>query len=255
MLVSPPSHHDHDREARLAFMRIDDGVGAALREFWPAVEAALPTILDGFYAHVGREPTLAKLLGSQASRLKGAQASHWARLFNGRFDDDYITGVRTIGMVHNRIGLAPRWYIGGYAFVLAQLTELVLQTYRWKPRRRGEILKAVNAAVLLDIDFAISVYQEAMLADRARRQDEIEALIREFDGVVGAAVGTVSASAQQLEATAQAMASTAEETSRQSSAVAAASGQTSANVQTVASAIEELSTSVAEIGQQVAASS
>jgi len=255
MSGSPQTADSHDRDARLSFMRIDEATGAALREFWPTVEQALPVVLEGFYAHLAREPKLAALVGSQAGRLKAAQGNHWARLFNGRFDKAYIEGVRAIGMVHNRIGLEPRWYIGGYAFVLAQLTDLAARAYRWKPKRGAEIIKAVNTAVLLDIDFAISVYQEAMLEQRARRERRVDALVREFEGLVGAVVGSVSSSAQQLESTAQAMASTAEATSRQSTAVAAASEQATANVQTVASATEELSASIAEIGQQVAQSS
>ncbi|WP_439375687.1 protoglobin domain-containing protein [Bradyrhizobium sp. PMVTL-01] len=36
-----------------------------------------------------------------------------ARLFSGRFDEEHIRGVRNIGLAHNKIGLEPRWYIGG----------------------------------------------------------------------------------------------------------------------------------------------
>ena len=171
----------HDRETRLRFMRIDHRTSAALREFWPVVEKALPQVLDGFYGHVGREPGLAKLIGNQSARLKTAQGQHWARLFNGRFDESYIQGVRSIGLVHNKIGLEPRWYIGGYAFVLSHLTDLAIATYAWKRKRLGEIITAVNSAVMLDMDFAISVYQDAMLEDRARRQRKVDGLIAAFE--------------------------------------------------------------------------
>ncbi|MEQ1890218.1 MAG: protoglobin domain-containing protein, partial [Alphaproteobacteria bacterium] len=102
------------------------------------------------------------------SRLVSAQTAHWGRLFNGRFDEAYIQGVRTIGTVHNRIGLEPRWYIGGYALVLSDLTDLAIRTYRWKAKRLGEVITAVNSAVMLDMDFAISVYQEAGIEDRQK---------------------------------------------------------------------------------------
>jgi len=35
-----------------------------------------------------------------------------------------LNGVKTIGLIHNKIGLEPRWYIGGYNFVLSHLTDL-----------------------------------------------------------------------------------------------------------------------------------
>jgi len=239
----------------MRFMRIDEATGNALREFWPVVEKALPHVLEGFYNHLAAEPNLAKLVGNQMSRLKGAQATHWARLFNGRFDETYIQGVRTIGMVHNKIGLEPRWYIGGYAFVLSHLTDLAIRTYRWRSKRAAQVITAVNSAVMLDMDFAISVYQEAMLEDRAKRQRAVDGLIKSFETAIGQVVDSVSSASAQLQTTAQGMATTAEETTRQSTTVAAASEQATTNVQTVASATEELSASVREISQQVSQSS
>ena len=185
---------------------------------------------------------------------KSAQGSHWGRLFNGRFDDDYIKGVRTIGLIHNKIGLEPRWYIGGYNLVLSQLQELAVRSNRWKPGQLVALQTAVNAAVMLDMDFAISVYQEAMLTERQQRQDKVTAAIQKFDAEMKAALDTVGKAATNMQSTANTLAANAEEASRQSTAVAAASEQASTNVQTVASATEELSSSVAEISRQVAES-
>jgi methyl-accepting chemotaxis protein len=243
-----------DRETRMRFMRIDAKTGELLREFWKVVEPALPKLLEGFYQHVTKEPQLARLIGSDIPRLKTAQGTHWARLFNGRFDHEYMQGVRTIGHIHNKIGLEPRWYIGGYNFVLSQLATLAVSKYRWKSGHLADILTAVNCAIMLDMDIAISVYQEAMLADRQKQQDKLTAAIHEFDGQMKIALETVGGSATKLQNSANVLASNAEESSRQSTAVAAASEQASTNVQTVASATEELSSSVLEIGRQVAES-
>src|SRR2546430_878283 len=245
---------NHDRETRMRFMRIDARTGELLREFWKVVEPALPKLLDGFYQHVMKEPQLARLIGNDIPRLKTAQGTHWARLFNGRFDLEYIKGVRTIGHVHNKIGLEPRWYIGGYNFVLSQLVALAVRKYRWKPDHLSAILTATNCAVMLDMDMAISVYQEAMLTDRQKQQDKLTAAIREFDGQMKVALDSVGGSATSLQTAVRTLASNAEESSRKSAAVAAASEQASTNVQTVASATEELSSSASEIGRQVAES-
>jgi methyl-accepting chemotaxis protein len=246
-----PADGNQDRETRIRFMRIDARTGELLREFWKVVEPALPEILEGFYKHITREPQLARLVGNDTPRLKTAQRSHWARLFNGRFDHDYMQGVRTIGLIHNKIGLEPRWYIGGYNFVLSQLATLAVRQYRWKPDRLSGVLTAVNCAVMLDMDIAISVYQDAMLADRQKQQDKITAAIQDFDRQMKNVLDTVGGSATNLQASANALAASAEESTQQSTAVAAASEQASTNVQAVASATEELTSSVREIGRQV----
>ncbi|WP_210243889.1 globin-coupled sensor protein [Bradyrhizobium guangdongense] len=238
----------------MRFMRIDEKTGRVLREFWGAVEPALPAILEGFYAHVATEPALAALVGNDIPRLKRAQGAHWARLFNGRFDRDYMQGVRAIGLVHNKIGLEPRWYIGGYNFVLEQLTALAVARYRWKPRQMVEAMTAVNSAVMLDMDLAISVYQEAMLAERQARQQQIREAIVRFDGQMSAGLAGVNDSVGSLQGVANALASSAEESTQQSAAVASASEEASTNVQAVAGATEELSSSIREISRQVSES-
>lgn len=246
-----PTDTSQDREARMRFMRIDAKTGELLREFWKVVEPALPTVLEGFYQHVTREPKLARMIGSDIPRLKAAQGSHWGRLFNGRFDHEYMQGVRTIGLIHNKIGLEPRWYIGGYNFVLSQLATLAVRQYRWKPNHLAAVLTALNSAVMLDMDIAISVYQEAMLADRQKQQDKITAAIQDFDGQMKIALKTVGGSATDLQTAAKALAANAEQSTQQSTAVAAASEEASTNVQAVAASTEELTSSVREIGRQV----
>lgn len=243
-----------DREIRMRFMRIDAGTGELLREFWKVVEPALPQLLEGFYQHVTREPQLARLIGNDIPRLKRAQGSHWGRLFNGRFDHEYMEGVRAIGLVHNKIGLEPRWYIGGYNFVLSQLAALAVRQYRWKSGHLAAVLTALNCAVMLDMDIAISVYQEAMLTERQKQQDKIAAAIRDFDDRMKIVLNTVSGSATNLQNAANVLAANAEESTRQSTTVAAASEEASANVQAVASATEQLTSSVNEIGRQVSES-
>ena len=232
-------------------MRIDRKTGDALREFWPVVQKALPQVLEGFYLHLGSEPNLARLVGNQSGRLKTAQGTHWARLFNGNFDEEYIQGVRTIGLMHNKIGLEPRWYIGGYAFVLSRLTDLAIASYGWKKKRLGEIITAINSAVMLDMDFAISVYQDAMLEDRASRQIAIDGLIVAFEKGATGALAVLSSSSSELRSTGDGMGRTSEQTKQQAMSVTSASEEASTNVQSVASASEEIASSVAEIARQV----
>jgi methyl-accepting chemotaxis protein len=243
-----------DRDARLKFMRIDERASAVLRDIWKDIEPKLPEILDGFYRHVTSIPKLGQLIGKDEPRLKKAQGSHWSRLFAGRFDDAYMQGVRTIGLTHNRIGLEPRWYIGGYKFVLNELVKIVAAKHRWSPAKIAETIGAINGALMLDMDLAISVYQEAMLEERQKRQEALEAAINEFEAVARTVTQAVAAAATELENAARTMTASAEQANTQASTVAAAAEQASSNVQTVATAGEELSSSIAEIGRQVAQS-
>jgi len=250
--ASPKQDMAADARGRLAFLQITPETTTTLAAFWPHVQTALPDILTKFYRHMTAEPTLARLIGTQTERLKRAQITHWERLFSGRFDAGYFDSVHAVGLLHAKIGLDQRWYIGGYNFVLVQLSELVGRVHRFAPRRARLVMQAVVTAVLLDMDIAISVYQERLIGAAERRSNAIDALSRGFEDKASELLGSMAAATSEMVANAKDLAGTAETSTQQAANVTASVQQTSANVQTVAASAEELSASINEISRQVA---
>lgn len=248
-----------DRAGRLDFLGVTQEVSATVAKFLPAMSVKMPGILGGFYDHVRKYPSMAGMFNGDAgmARAGSLQQKHWERLFTGKFDDDYFSSVRRIGAVHSRIGLEPRWYIGGYAYTTARLFDVAVDsTIRgWgtgsSKRELSALLSALTKAILLDIDLAISIYLEE---NDEKHRRELDALAEHFNQSIRSVVDGVAGASTELQASAQSMASVAEETGRQAVAVAAASEQATVNLQTVASSAEELSASINEIGRQVAQS-
>jgi methyl-accepting chemotaxis protein len=192
-----------DLEQRLSFMELGPEARARIRGLEKTIVEALPGALDAFYAQIQAYPeTMAFFSGqSQIESAKNRQISHWDRIAKGEFDQDYVGAVTTVGQIHARIGLEPRWYIGGYALLLEQLLAKVLEA-RWPKGRfggtlpgaaeRGAEIGAIVKAALLDMDYAISVYLEA--SENARL--EVEAQARAVEQAKAAerekAVGLVS---------------------------------------------------------------
>ena len=170
--------------------------------------------MDDFYRHVTGIPVLAGLLGNDVTRLTSAQGNHWRKLFSGRFDDGYFASVRAIGLVHEKIGLEPRRYIGGYNFVLGRLTALAMKSHRWSSAKAAPLV-----AALLNMEIAVSVYHEKTMAERGLRE-RLEGLTQNVSGKVGHLVGLVSSAATELQATPQSMTGTADMTMQQASNVA-----------------------------------
>jgi methyl-accepting chemotaxis protein len=208
---------------RLDFMRLDEAGLGHIRNVKTIVMEALPAILDDFYAQIQKfaEPRKLFANGSQIAGARGKQLGHWEMISSGELDDTYVKAVSAVGHVHARIGLQPRWYIGGYALVLEGLIGRIVEA-RWPQAARGETgksrfgkgwrsfrtrkgdgaagqaqaqamaaeLGAIVKATLLDMDFAISVYLEA--AEAARLRAEQDVLARERAAVV-ASVGEAMA--------------------------------------------------------------
>ncbi|MCW2285244.1 methyl-accepting chemotaxis protein [Rhodoblastus acidophilus] len=243
-----------DNCARLKFFDIRPEERRVLPEIWTLVKPKLPEIIDGFYAHVSTVDHLDRMVAGKCPHLKRAQTGHWMQLFSGRFDDAYFDAVRQIGMVHFRIGLEPRWYVGGYQFILRRLFDIAVDSNRWSPRKLRDVLRAISTAVMLDMETAISVYQEALLSEREQKCQGLDALLKGLNAKTQESLADLAAASVQLQTTARDMTETATNTRARSASVASASEQTSVNVQTVASAAEELTRSITEIHTQVAKS-
>lgn len=249
----------YDIHERLRFLGVDSESRAVLTSFLPVLERELPKVLVAFYAHMRQWKSLEAMFQSEAAmeRAGRAQMAHWLKLFSGRFDHDYLQSVRRIGLMHSRIGLDPRWYIGGYGFTVGHLYRLASSNFtsRLRPAsaqaRLAKLMRALNQCVMLDVELSISVYVEENKTSFARK---LYTLSQGFETQVGQLVDEVAAGAEALTGTAQTLSATAGETSRQAAIVAAAAEQASMSGQTVASAAEELSASISEISWQVAQS-
>jgi methyl-accepting chemotaxis protein len=172
---------DQSLAQRMHFIKLDEQGKAAIRSLKPLIDKELPAILDSFYIRIGEFPEVSRFFSDagRAGQAKNAQLRHWARISSADFNQEYLHSVRTIGQTHARIGLDPRWYIGGYALITEQIIAAALTTLWPRGLLKGKgaksegvaaALGAVVKAVLLDMDFAISTYIEA--AEEGRRRAE-----------------------------------------------------------------------------------
>ena len=239
----------HNPTERLEYLGIDDGVRQRLVDFQPLLTANVDAVLEGFYAHITRWPELKTLAGNsdKIARLKDAQRTHWDNLFSGRFDSDYFQRAVSIGQVHEKIGLEPRWYVGGYAFTLGKLWEVAVDNYRRKPQDLIEVLGAITRAVFLDIDMAISVYIES---GQAALNQELKTLADNLEAEVQTAVGQIADHSKNMREQAERVSAAVQRVGESSTTVASASEEATANVETVAAASEQLAASVGEVGRQ-----
>ncbi|WP_029004537.1 globin-coupled sensor protein [Azorhizobium doebereinerae] len=243
----------------LDFHGIDTLTGEILRQNKSYILRILPEALDAFYQHVQLFPDAARFFRSKAhmAHARDMQIRHWGLITEGRFDEAYVASVTRIGEVHNAIGLAPRFYIGGYNFLLVNLSARIAHDMASGLFNRGGLARAtalqgaITKALMLDMDFAISVYLDS---GRRERRQTLDGLAQALDGSVGAIVASLSQSAGGMHSAAEALHATAGETLARAGAVASASADASESVRSVASATEEMSASVQDVDRQVAES-
>jgi len=191
---------------RLHFIQLDAAACDRILKLKANIERHLPIALDKFYEVLRGAPQLRKFFESDQhmARAKSAQLGHWGSISSGQFDDHYAGNVRKIGQTHARIGLEPRWYIGGYSVIAAHLVSSIVAEL-WPKKliqirgqdKGGEVGQALGAlikGVFLDMDLSISTYLE--LAEEARRRDA-ELLDKERARVAQAIAGGLSKLAEK----------------------------------------------------------
>ena len=179
---------------RLDFIGLDSKALAAAANIRPQVERHLPLALDKFYEKLVTVPAVSRFFGSseQMGRAKGAQSGHWTNIATGKFDAEYLESATRIGLRHARIGLEPRWYIGGYALIVENIIKGVCADFLAERRAArpkhlmgrnksddaldvkdvemlAEGLATVVKSVMVDIDIAVSIYFDKLTEEAAAR--------------------------------------------------------------------------------------
>ncbi|WP_228461879.1 globin-coupled sensor protein [Paracoccus liaowanqingii] len=178
-------------EERLKFLKLDAQAQARLRALAPQVQSSVAPALEEFYQIIAKMPDLHRHFESEPHRQKArtSQQQHWARIVSAEFGDDYALAVRRIGAVHARIGLEPRWYIGGYGLVLDHIVrDLVTDRRTLTASARGQLaadLSTVMRAALLDIDLSISTYLEQIEGRRREAEDTQHRAFELLSGALG----------------------------------------------------------------------
>ena len=172
---------------RLEFMQVTPQTRKTLRAAQPLISEKLPGALDHFYAQVRATPETKVHFRDDGhiTKAQNAQLRHWQGIASGEFTADYAKSVQTIGAVHAKIGLEPRWYIGGYALVLEQLVRAVVAEKgakgfgaKAKNAELAETLSALIKGAMLDMSLVLDVYFEAAEAEKARSAAEQATVVR-----------------------------------------------------------------------------
>lgn len=241
--------------ARVQFNRIGSSAIALLKDNSTFLSLEIDRILDDFYLHILAVPETAKFFPSEAIKrhAKEMQIRHWKIILAGSYDEEYQRSVQKIGETHNRLGLEPRWYMGGYNFLISNMCEAIALRLpsRWTDReaslRRAQLQSAFVRAAILDMEIALSIYLEA---ERNERTSALQKVANDLDSSVASIVASVSATANELQKAADSMNTSAEETVAQVAAVESAATLTSINVTGVSATAMKLTSAIAEISQQ-----
>jgi rsbT co-antagonist protein RsbR len=196
---------EREIHARRAFFEITEEDLARLAALRPLAEQHTDAIVDSFYELLLAHAETRRFFPDDATirRVKRTQREYFMGLFAGRLDAAYVEDRLRVGAAHERIGLAPKWYMGAYRRYLHLMIERLMRHFE-DTTEAFEVFTSIQKLVYFDMSLAIDTYFAAGLDALRRHQAAVRELstpvIRVHDRVLLLPlVGTVdSQRAQQI---------------------------------------------------------
>ena len=197
-----------EQAQRKKFIELEHEDITLLREMFPLMQLHVSQIVDEFYTHLLEYAEAQAFFKDRETldRVKAAQREYLLDLFRGSYDDDYIEKRLQIGVVHERIGLVPKWYIGSNSNFLCLIAERLALRYRFRGGKLARCILAVNKIMNLDQQLVIDTYIGSLL-EKIKDREELERLLAQIKETVAV---LSSASTEILATTSQVASGTAE---------------------------------------------
>ncbi len=148
---------------RKEFLEFTEADIALLKELHARLEAQRDPLSEAFYRHLQHFPQLLPLLGNteKLERLKRTQSAYFSQLTEGEYGSNYVENRLHVGVVHQRVGLTPQWYIGAYRKYLHELMPGVYHLMGGDAEQCIATYSALLKIVFFDMELALDTYFHA----------------------------------------------------------------------------------------------
>lgn len=169
---------DEEVARRKEFLDFREEDAQALKELGDVARKYADPVIEEFYRHVmSFEETRAFFRDPKVlERVKRLQREYFLRLTEGDYGPDYVANRLRIGTVHERINLAPKWYLGMYNFYLRLVATRLTEAFPDDPGKALSLFLRLMKLVFLDIGLAVDTYIYARESTMRKQQEAIREL-------------------------------------------------------------------------------
>ncbi|GIZ50398.1 EAL domain-containing protein [Noviherbaspirillum aridicola] len=166
-------------DKRKRFLEFSEQDIALLRDLRSLLGEQKDGFSTAFYEHLFNFPELQTLLPDPTTigRLRQSQAAYFDRLTAGDYGPAYVHDRLRVGVVHQKIGLGPKWYIGAYRKYLSEIMRRLWPLLSARPDRFLDTCDAVLKIVCLDMVLALDTYFAADQQLVLQQRDYLEQII------------------------------------------------------------------------------
>ena len=148
---------------RKAFLEFDETDVSLLTSCTRVCKDVSQRFANDFYTHLIKFEETRRFIPDAPSleRLKRTQAAYFDSLTAGDYGPEYVLQRLRVGVVHQHIGLEPKWYIGAYNKYLVELLPELWLLLGDDPDKFLATYHALQKIAFLDMGLAIDTYIQA----------------------------------------------------------------------------------------------
>jgi len=157
------------------FTEIDARLLTELRDVF---DLHLDEVVDRFYEYLRSDEELRPKLAGEGvlEQLKEVQRDYLMSLVSGEYGGEYAAKRLKIGEVHERLDLAPDWYLGTHGLFLELLFPLIQLKFADEPRRAMQAGAALSKLMILDMQMLLEAYYGKQRKRAVERTEQLAAV-------------------------------------------------------------------------------
>ena len=177
---------DREIRERKALVGLGPDDVEALAALRPKISDAIEVVVDAFYRKILSFDEMDRLIGDAGSliRLKNHQRQYIITLFDGEYEEEYVHSRLRVGMVHRRIGLAPKYYIAAVHHLKATLQDVVIQGNEKECKACSAGMAALDKIIMFDLSLIVDTYIDSLMEDARHSRRKLSEYIESLEETV-----------------------------------------------------------------------
>ncbi len=159
---------------------------SALRSLREIIADNIDAIVEDFYQHITPFSEMDLLIGDSDTleKLKNYQRAYILSLFEGHYDEDYVHSRLRIGVVHKRIGVAPKYYVSAVFHLASILRKTVTGMNENHCQLCVDHLELIDKILMFDLSLIFDTYIHSLMDELKRSQIELENYTESLEGII-----------------------------------------------------------------------
>lgn len=171
------------RKEYLGFTEADVQILSSLREI---VAANIDEIIEEFYQKIVPFEEMDQIIGDAETlqRLRNYQRNYIISLFDGQYDEEYVLSRLRVGVVHKRIGVAPKYYISAIHNLTSIIRNIISSHSKGDCQACVSGLASIEKILMFDLSLTFDTYINSLMDEAKRAREEMENYAESLEVVI-----------------------------------------------------------------------